>query len=566
MSDRQAGPVNAPRALILADFNSANLAAYLTHDTEHPRVEVCAAPLGDIGPAIHSVGETSDRYDVGIVWTRPEGVSPSLARLANTGDVALTEVLADVDEFAATLARLCERCARVIVVSWQPPRLGRAFSAVAMKGGTGLSNVVMRMNLRLAERIDRMEGVTCLDSATWMQSPDGPLDSRLWYAAKVPFRNEVFKRATLDIKSFLRASLGESRKLIILDLDDTLWGGLVGEVGWEALRVGGHDPVGEAHVDFQRALAALSRRGVLLAISSKNEERVALTAIEEHPEMVLRRKDFVAWRINWQDKAQNIVDLTRELNLGLDSVVFIDDSRAERARVREALPDVLVPDWPATPLLYVDHLLSLRCFDMISLTAEDQRRAEMYAAESARVADRHPAESTEGWLRRLAVRVQVEEFGERNAARAEQLFNKTNQMNLSTRRLTANELEDWLKVGHRRAWTYRVSDRFGDAGLTGIASLELDGRTAILVDFILSCRVFGRGVEQTIIHHVAQSAIDLGARDLVTTYRPTERNGPCLQFLQTSGLCPTSDDVFRWELQTPYPLPPAIEFLRAASE
>src|SRR5207244_12283525 len=154
----------------------------------------------------------------------------------------------------------------------------------------------------------------------------------------------------------------QGRKVVILELDDTLWGGIVGEVGWQDIKLGGHDPAGEALVDFQRELKALTRRGILLAIVSKNEESVAMEAIAKHPEMVLKLDDFAGWRINWRDKAENIHALMNELNLGLDSAVFIDDSAVERARVRETLPALFVPDWPSDKRLYPQALLLVHCF------------------------------------------------------------------------------------------------------------------------------------------------------------------------------------------------------------
>lgn len=561
------GMTSPRRALLVADFNAATLAGYLANDGEQPLLVpdvASAGTLGAVARGIDGQAERSAGYDVCVVWTRPEAVSASFAALMATGDGVVADVLADVDDFAARVADLGRSIPRVLVATWQPPRLNSVFGALAMRPG-GMSHVVMQMNLRLAERLGSLPGVTCVDSAAWMPAGDAH-DARLWYAAKIPFKNEVFRRATREIKSLVRASLGESRKLLVLDLDDTLWGGLVGEVGWQALRLGGHDPVGEAHVDFQRTLAALSKRGILLAIASKNDERVALAAIEQHPEMVLRTHDFAAWRINWRDKAENIADLARDLNLGLNSIVFIDDSPAERARVREALPEVLVPEWPATPLLYVDHLLSLRCFETLAVTDEDRRRTELYAREKERTATRQGAESVEEWMRRLGVRVHAEELNERNATRAVQLLNKTNQMNLSTRRLGAGELTAWLRDGRRKLWTYRVHDRFGDAGLTGIASLDVQGRAAVLVDFILSCRVFGRGIERTMMHHVTQSAADLGAGELVVPFQPTEKNGPCLQFLRDSGLRQDSEHVFGWALRAAYPLPVSIELVRAEPE
>ena len=186
------------------------------------------------------------------------------------------------------------------------------------------------------------------------------------------------------MKAALRAVRGQSRKVVICDLDDTLWGGIVGDAGWENLRLGGHDPVGEAFADFQRELKALTRRGIILAMVSKNTEAVALEAIEKHPEMQLRKDDFAAWRINWDDKAQNIADLMEELNLGLDSAVFLDDNPVERARISEALPEVLVPNLPRDKMLFASTLRKLNCFDSATVSSEDRKRAAFYNAERDR--------------------------------------------------------------------------------------------------------------------------------------------------------------------------------------
>ena len=227
----------------------------------------------------------------------------------------------------------------------------------------------------------------------------------------------------------------------MLDLDNVLWGGVVGEVGWTGINLGGHDHVGEAFADFQRALKALAARGVQLALVSRNDEATALEAIDRHPEMQLRREDFAGWRINWEDKAQNIAGLLAELNLGDESAVFIDDSAIERERVRTAIPEVLVPEWPDDPARFREALGSLRCFDSPFLTEEDRRRTAMSAAERSRRCRVSTAvASVEDWLQSLDISVTVEMLSDGNLDRAVQLFNKTNQMNLATRRLSKPEL------------------------------------------------------------------------------------------------------------------------------
>jgi FkbH-like protein len=324
--------------------------------------------------------------------------------------------------------------------------------------------------------------------------------------------------------------------------------------------------VGEAFVEFQHALRALTSRGILLGLASKNEEAVALEAIDRHPEMVLARDHFAGWRINWNDKAQNIADLAAELNLGLQSVVFIDDNPVERARVREALPEVYVPEWPLEKMHYTAALLRLRCFDAPALSDEDVRRAQMYVAERRRGEERARVGSVDSWLGTLGTGLAVEELHPANRQRVVQLLNKTNQMNLSTRRMTEPELAAWADAPGRTLWAFRVADRFGDAGLTGIASLEVEGGEARIVDFVLSCRVMGRQVEEAMVSLLVDEARARGARRVAARYLATPKNVPCLRFwTDRSGFERDAEtETFTWDVERPYPFPGHIR--RVAGE
>jgi FkbH-like protein len=293
----------------------------------------------------------------------------------------------------------------------------------------------------------------------------------------------------------------------------------------------------------------------LLAIASKNDEKVALEAFERHSAMVLQPDDFVAWRINWSDKAANIADLVAELNLGLQSVVFLDDNPHERERVRAALPEVLVPELPADPASYARALLALPCFDSPTVSAEDASRTQLYAAESRRAQLRESVGSLDDWIRELDVVVSADPLGPHNLPRAAQLLNKTNQMNLSTRRLSETELTEWAGRDGNSTWCISVSDRLGDAGLTGIVSISRDDDAVTLVDYILSCRVMGRRVEQAMLHVAARLAAERPARRLVATLLPTAKNDPCRRFFDDSGLRSVGDLAYEWDLATVYPAP-----------
>ena len=547
------------RVLLVSDANLANLAALLRNDQEEPGLEVSEAPYGAVLPTLLDPASAawSERPDLTVVWTRPEGVLGSYADVLTGERVTVTDVERDVDAFADTLLQAASRSRWMAVPVWVPPFGRRGLGVVDLHDPSGSRALLARANHRLIERLRESQNVWALDASAWMErAGDTRTDRRLWYAAKVPFPTPVFAAAVRDLKSLLRAATGRSRKVVLLDLDNTLWGGVVGETGWEGLRLGGHDPVGEAFVDLQRALKALTKRGVVLGIVSKNEESVALEAIRKHPDMVLREEDFAGWRINWRDKATNVAELLDEIRLGLDSAVFIDDQPAERARVAEALPKVLVPDWPADPLASVQALDRLGCFDMLQVSSEDVARAQSYAAERERRALRESVSSMEDWLAELDVSVRVEAISTENQARAAQLLNKTNQMNLTTRRMSESELVDWAAGQGREFLTFRVSDRFSDFGLTGLLGLELEDDVMRIVDFVLSCRVMSRQVEEAMAHVAVEAAREAGAKRLEATHRPTERNAPMLAFWRDrSGFVEQGDGTFHWDPAQTYPAP-----------
>ena len=548
-----------PRLLLISDFTIAGLAPYLASG-EEPRLEAALAPFDQVMPMLLDANAEcwSPRPEAAFVWTRPASIR-AFARAINHDDVTVDDLVAEVDAFADAIISAAARVPSLFVATWTTPAYDRGLGILNFDPKAGPAYLLGRMNLRLAERLGDHRTIHLLDAARWQAlAGSAGVNPKLWHLGKIAFGPEVLQHAAADLKAAIAATRGRARKLVVLDLDETLWGGVVGDVGWQQLRLGGHDAFGEAFVAFQRALKRLTRRGIVLAIVSKNTEAIALEAIDQHPERILRRDDFVGWRINWQDKAANIAELAAEINLGLDSVVFIDDNPAERARVRGALPDVLVPEWPADKLLYEQALASLSCFDTITVSDEDRARTRMYVSERERTAARQSAQSMDDYLATLGIVVTVEPLGPVSLARATQLLNKTNQMNLTTRRLTETEFSDWSSAPGHRTFVFRVADRFDDYGLTGIASVDVSSGAATMVDYVLSCRVMGRGVEETMIAAVVDYARDAGAKALSVALLPTKKNGPCLQFLEEKSGLRRADDpspTFRWELTAPYPAP-----------
>jgi FkbH-like protein len=548
----------ALRGVVVSDFTAENLGATLARLAVEPEISLEIRSSAPVFATLGDAATWGPHPDFAVVWTRPEAVVPSYGRVLRFEEVPDGELLAETDAFAELLAAAASRVRTLLVPSWVAGG-GRGLGLLDLTHRRGCARALELIHARLVDRLRSVPNLYLLDARRWLGgAPAGGFDPRLWYLGKVPFAAAVFEAAARDVKAALRALSGRGRKLIVVDLDDTLWGGTLGEVGWQGLRLGGHDPVGEAHVDFQRALKALTRRGVILGIASRNEEAAALEAIREHPEMVLRPEDFAGWRINWEDKAANIVDLVRTLNLGLDAVVFLDDNPVERGRVREALPAVLVPEWPASALLYPTALEALDCFDAAHWSDEDAHRTRLYAAERERVELRDSAGSVDAWLGTLGIEIRAERLVPANSQRAAQLLNKTNQMNLSTRRLTEAELLDWAHRDGHACWTFRMRDRFSDSGITGLLGVVAEGGSLRIVDWVLSCRVMGRRMEETMLHVAAEHGRAIGTREILATYLPTARNRPCLEFWQDRSGFLADGATFRWSLASPYPLPPQV--------
>ena len=547
------------RCLLISDFNATPLAGYLRNDGETPAVEVVEAPYGAVESVLlpdHAAWQ--EKPDCALVWTRPQAVSPAFAALGEGGQIEMQLLEEDVRRFAALLATAAQALRALLVPLWTVPALERGLGVGDLKKG-GMARTLLQMNAVLVECIEAESQLFALAAQHWGAAAPGPaFDPKLWYMGKIAFANPVFRDAVREVKAALRTLDGRSKKLVVLDLDDTLWGGIVGEVGWRGLRLGGHDHIGEAHADFQRVLKALARRGVLLALASRNEEGVALEAIDQHPEMVLRRADFAAWRIHWGDKAESVAALVEELNIGLQDVVFIDDSAAERARVRDALPEVLVPEWPSDPTRYVEALAQLRCFDAVALSREDGERTQLYAAERRRRQAKTEVASLREWLQGLELRIEAMRLSGDHSGRAAQLLNKTNQMNLRTRRLGEAELVEWAATADREFWVFRVADRFGDAGLTGLLGLEKDGRAVRVADFVLSCRVMGRQVEEAVLHFATERGRQMRGQTLVAEYAATEKNKPCFELFARVFPNPQGDR-FTWDLTEPFPLPSHVQ-------
>lgn len=376
-------------------------------------------------------------------------------------------------------------------------------------------------------------------------------DERFFHLAKLRCAPEHLVPYAHRVASLVRAHLGLSKKCLVLDLDNTLWGGVIGDDGLGGIALGQGDPVGEAYLDFQRYVKSLRDRGVILAVCSKNEETNAREPFEKHPEMVLRPKDISCFVANWDDKASNLKRIAEELNVGLNSLVFVDDNPAERALVRDFLPEVAVPEMPADPADYVRELDSHGYFQVVALSEEDFQRTEYYQADARRKQALGGHADLGEFLRTLDMRAQIGPVSEADFERTVQLIGKSNQFNLTTRRHSA---ADVLGMMQREEWITRVvklADRFGDNGLISVLLAHQEGDTLEIDTWLMSCRVLKRGVEQFLLNHLVDAARQRGVRTLLGEYIPTAKNKLVRDHYQNLGFTLTQNGEeghTRWRL------------------
>jgi FkbH-like protein len=368
---------------------------------------------------------------------------------------------------------------------------------------------------------------------------------RSHYRGHVTWSDHLMASVARRYAAIVASSRGRAVKCIVLDLDNTLWGGVLGEDGPSALSIGQTWP-GREYWDFQRELLELQRRGILLALCSKNVEADALAILRDHPGMLIREQHVAAHRINWIDKATNIAAIAAELNIGLDTIVFLDDSAHEREWARSQLPDVLVPDFPDDPSELAPWLGELPLPLPLQHTAEDQARTLQYQQARLRAESERHAASREDFLRGLHIDVTVEPMNDASAPRAAQLLSKTNQFNLTTRRHDEATLRRRMALREWQVVLLRATDRVGDYGLTAIAVIVTSGTAWHVDSFAVSCRVLGKGIETAFLSALVQQAKSAGVAMLTAEFLPTPRNVVASNFLAESGFTAAAPD--RWHL------------------
>jgi len=348
---------------------------------------------------------------------------------------------------------------------------------------------------------------------------------RFFHHAKLPCAPEYLPDYAHSISSIILAQLGLVKKCLVLDLDNTLWGGVIGDEGLGGIRLGQGDAEGEAFQAFQRYVRDLRLRGVIIAVCSKNEEALAREVFEKHPEMVLRLDDISRFIANWNDKASNLNTIAEDLNIGLNSLVFVDDNPAERALVRRFVPEVAVPELPADPSEFIRALELHRYFQVVSLGVEDYKRTEYYQTNAARREAQASTRNVDEFLESLQMVARIGPIDATSLERSAQLINRSNQFNLTTRRYSVADLLAFTKSENWITRTVSLADRFGDNGLISVLLAKLEGEVLLIDTWLMSCRVLKRGVEHFLLNHLYKVAQEQGVNKIRGEYIPTVKNG-----------------------------------------
>jgi FkbH-like protein len=449
------------------------------------------------------------------------------------GSAAVARVSQQYSDWVKAFRRRSD--AHLILHTLAPP-VSSALGVYDGQGDSGQNRAIEELNRRIRSLAQDHRGVYTLDYQALVarHGQESWYDERKWIAVRLPIAAAHLPRLAREWLRYLHPLSGRIAKVAVVDLDNTLWGGVVGEDGLTGIRLDGEHP-GAAYRTLQRALMDLTRRGILLAIASKNNSADAVEVLEQHPGMLLRSRDFSAMRINWNEKTQSLREIAAELNVGVDSLAFVDDNPVERRRVRTELPEVMVIDLPEDPWQYAAQVRDCPFFERLSLSEEDRHRSEYYAADKQRVALETSCVTREDFLRSLEQVVEITPVTSSTVARVAQLTQKTNQFNLTTRRYNEQQIAELAGHPDCQVLAIRVTDRYSDNGLVGVAVTRSAGETCEIDTFLLSCRVIGRGVETALLAHLAGLARRRGQARLEGFFLPTKKNAPAREFYSSHG-------------------------------
>ncbi|MGC2309179.1 MAG: HAD-IIIC family phosphatase [Nitrososphaeraceae archaeon] len=451
---------------------------------------------------------------------------------------------------------------KLVVANFSTP-VYTPYGICETKAEYGLREMILDLNSKLSTLLQNEQStfIFNFDSFVTKYGEINVFDYRQFLVGDIKVSLSYIPYLAEGIMDYVKAHQGINRKCIVLDLDNTLWGGIVGEDGYEGIKLSPQPP-GTSFVEFQRIIQALYARGIILAINSRNNEDEALRVIREHPYMVLREDNFASIKINWNDKISNMKAIAEELNIGLDSLVYFDDDPVNREVMSKAVPEVMTVDLPEDPALYAQALMNLNDFNTFSITEEDKKRGQMYFEQRKRIQLENSVSNLEDFLSQLSIKIIIKTADEFTIPRIGQLVLKTNQFNLTTNRFREEEIRKFTQNKNMWVGCAQTEDKFGDNGITGVFIVDKNSAYSewTIDTFLLSCRVMGRGIEDGIMQHILNEARKEGVRRVKGRYIPTKKNKPCENFLSKSGF-KKEEEYWVYSFDSPFKMVKHLELI-----
>ena len=420
-------------------------------------------------------------------------------------------------------------------------------------------DAIIDFNIKLKDKVLKINSVDIFDFCKFVirYGETNVFNFQNYLFGDIKIALDYIPHLANELMPYIISFLGLTKKCIVIDLDNTIWGGILGEDGFDGIRLGPQPP-GNAFVEFQKYLKALSQRGIILAINSKNNFDDAMKVIREHPHMILREEDFACMKINWNDKVSNMKSISKELNIGLDSFVFFDDDPVNREFIKENMPEITTPDLPFDPSGYSEIIQSLNDFSVFQITDEDKNRGKMYLQQKQRIESQQSSSNLTEFLKTLNLEIKIKKCNSFTIPRISQLTMKTNQFNLTTKRYQEDEIKKFSNQDKMLVGCAQIQDKFGDNGITGVFIIEKTSSDEWFLDtFLLSCRVLGREVEKAILYYIINEARKNNVQRLKAKFIPTSKNKPAENLLEDSNFF-QENDFWIYNIETPFNMP---EFL-----
>lgn len=406
----------------------------------------------------------------------------------------------------------------------------------------------LNRNLRIFYKTDSQVFIFDYNSFCSKIGKQQSMNYKMYYLGDMKLDLKYIPDLCDEYMSYIKPTANVSRKCIVLDLDNTLWGGVIGEDGLDGIKLGPY-PEGRPFWEFQKYLLALFDRGILLAVNSKNNLEDALNVFKNNQYMLLNEEHFSSMQINWNDKITNMKAIAKEINISLDSLVFIDDDKVNREIIRQALPEVFVVDLPEDSSLYSKTLMELSEFNTFAVTEEDKKRGRMYGHQRKRNELKIKSSSIDEYLKELEIVVTIEKANPINIPRISQLCQKTNQFNMTNKRYTIDEINEISNCSANLVLAIQVRDKFGDSGISGVAIITKNMESWKIDNLLLSCRVIGRKIEDALLHYILELAKKENVKTLVGEFIPSGKNLPAMNFFSDNGfiLMGTEENKKNWK-------------------